>query len=399
MERTQVLIAGAGPVGTVAAYYLAQMEVDVVIMEAAVSCEEDLRASTLHAPTLTMLAELGIEEQLEQQGLRAPVYQYRIRKTGETLSFDLGELKGETDFPYRLQCEQYKLARLLAAALERHPHADLRFSHRVTAFEQDESGVTVAVETPYAIEKLRADYLIAADGANSIVRKWLGVEFAGFTYPEKFLTLSTTYPLEEHLPGLSHVNYLADPQEWLVLLRAPSAWRVLAPIAREAADAELLADQEKNRIFAGIVPDGAAVETRHRTIYRVHQRVAARFNHGRTLLVGDAAHLNNPLGGFGMNCGIHDAWNLCEKLTQALKNGADAAPLLARFDRQRRAATHDFIQAQTMRNKKLMEEGGEKHLQEEWQSLQRTHRDPALRRQFLLRQSMIQSLRDAEAIH
>ena len=399
MKHTQVLIAGAGPVGTVAAYYLAQHGVDVAIMEAADSCETDLRSSTLHSPTLNMLAELGITAQLEEQGLRAPVYQYRIRKTGETLSFDLNELAGEVEFPYRLQCEQYKLARLLADALQRHPGADLRFQHRVISFEQNDECVTVAVETPYAIEKYRADYLIAADGANSIIRKWLGVEFAGFTYPEKFLTLSTEYSLEKHFENLSYVNYIADPEEWLVLLRVPSMWRVLVPVFQEADDEEILSDHRKNRIFDGIMQDGAAVETQHRTIYRVHQRVVRKFNHGRTLLIGDAAHLNNPLGGLGMNSGIHDAWNLCEKLVDVLKHGADADLLLERFDRQRRTIMHSFIQAQTMRNKKMMEESNEKYLREEWEELQKIHRSDNLRRNFLLKQSMTQSIRDSEAIN
>ena len=399
MERTQVLIAGAGPVGTVAAYYLAQNGVDVIIVEASVSCEEDLRASTLHSPTLKMLAELGIMGQLEAQGLRAPVYQYRIRKTGETLLFDLGELAGEIEFPYRLQCEQYKLARLLADALEHHPRAELRFQHRVISFEQDDASVTVAIETPYTIERYQADYLIAADGANSIVRKWLGVEFAGFTYPEKFLTLSTKVPLEDYIRGLSHINYIADPQEWLVLLRVPSMWRVLVPAFQKADDAELLSDNRKSRIFDGIMQDGEAVETQHRTIYRVHQRVVTKFNHGRTLLIGDAAHLNNPLGGLGMNSGIHDAWNLCEKLTDVLKNGADATALLERFDRQRRTIMHSFIQAQTIQNKKIMEESSEQYLREEWEDLQKIHSDEELRRNFLLKQSMIQSIKDAATIN
>ena len=151
MERTQVLIAGAGPVGAVAAYYLAQNGIDVIVMEAAASCEEDLRASTLHSPTLSMLNQLGIMNKLAPQGLKAPVYQYRRRKTHECLSFDLNELKGEVEFPYRLQCEQYKLARLLTTALDEHPNAEVNFQHRVLSFEQNEDRVIVSVETPYAI--------------------------------------------------------------------------------------------------------------------------------------------------------------------------------------------------------------------------------------------------------
>ena len=403
MERTQVLIAGAGPVGTVAAYYLAQNGIDVIVMEAAASCEEDLRASTLHSPTLSMLNQLGIMDKLGPQGLKAPIYQYRRRKTHECLSFDLDELKGEVEFPYRLQCEQYKLARLLTEALDEHPNAEVNFQHRVLAFDQDDDKVIVTVETPFTVKKYQADYLIAADGANSIIRKWLGVEFAGFTYPEKFLTLSTTTPLEDYFQNLSYVNYVSDPKEWLVLLRVPSVWRVLVPIFENVGDKEILSDEYKNKVFDGITQDGASVKTQHRTIYRVHQRVVKKYNHGRTLLIGDAAHLNNPLGGLGMNSGIHDAWNLCEKLVEILnptrlkgRNYADT--LLERFDRQRRTTMNNFIQTQTIQNKKMMEEDSEKFLNAEWESLNKLHKNDDLRYEFLLKQSMTQSIRDAESI-
>ena len=398
MIRTQVAIAGAGPVGTVAAYYLAENGIDVAVLEASASCEADMRASTFHAPTLEMLDQLGITEQLCAEGLKAPVYQYRIRKTGEVISFDLSELDGKIRFPYRLQCEQYKLARLLADRLDQHPNAAIHFEHRVVAFEQNDSRVAVAVETPMAIEHVEADFLIGADGANSIVRKWLGVEFSGFTYPEKFLTLSTTTPLEEYFDNLSYVNYISDPHEWLVLLRVPSMWRVLVPADQGQADDILLSDEYKNRIFDGIVADGSSVDTGHRTIYRVHQRVVSKFNHGRVLLVGDAAHLNNPLGGFGMNSGIHDAWNLSEKLIRIINDGQEAAPLLDLFDRQRRTVMNDFIQTQTIKNKKMIEEGTEEFLRKEWDELQKIHDNNETRREFLLRQSMVRSLRDAAAI-
>jgi len=403
LERTQVLIAGAGPVGAIAAYYLAQNGIDVIVMEAAASCEEDLRASTLHPPTLSMLNQLGIMDKLGPQGLKAPIYQHRRRKTDECLSFDLDELKGEVEFPYRLQCEQYKLARLLTTALDEHPNAEVNFQHRVLAFDQDDDKVIVTVETPYTVKKYQADYLIAADGANSIIRKWLEVEFAGFTYPEKFLTLSTTTPLEDYFHNLSYVNYISDPKEWLVLLRVPSVWRVLVPIFKNVGDKEILSDEYKNKVFDGIMQDGESVKTEHRTIYRVHQRVVTKYNHGRTLLIGDAAHLNNPLGGLGMNSGIHDAWNLCEKLVEILnptrikgRNYANA--LLETFDRQRRTTMNNFIQAQTIQNKRMMEEDTEEFLSAEWERLNNLHKDDELRYEFLLKQSMTQSVRDADSI-
>lgn len=396
-DRVQVVIAGAGPVGCVAATYLAQRGIDVILAEAGPDCAQDMRASTFHAPTLEMLDTLGFTDRLIAQGLKAPIYHWRDRRSGEILEFDMTEIADATRFPYRVQCEQYHLARMMADALEALPCAQVLFNHRLCQFAQDDTGVTVSFETPTAIRTVRADYLIGADGASSIVRKWLGVDFYGFTYPEKFLCLTTDTPLEEHLPGLAPVNYVSDSDEWLVLLRVPTLWRVLLPAHDDADAADLRSDAKKDAVFDGLTGDGAAVETFHRTIYRVHQRVAKQFQVGRTFLVGDAAHLNNPLGGFGMNSGIHDACNLCEKLIEVL-NGRAGATSLERYDRQRRTVTHDFTQQQTIQNMALMRGGqGEAHrLQHERMAM--LAGDAEQRRSYLLRQSMITSLADAAAI-
>ena len=396
-DRVQVLIAGAGPVGCVAATYLAQRGIDVMLVEAGADCAQDMRASTFHAPTLEMLDTLGFTDKLIAMGLKAPVYHWRDRRSGEILSFDMGELADVTRFPFRVQCEQYHLSRMLADTLETSPSAQVLFNHRVAHIAQDETGVNVALETPTEIRQVRADYVIGADGASSIVRKWLGIEFDGFTYPEKFLCLTTQTPLEDYLPGLAPVNYVSDPEEWLVLLRVPTLWRVLLPADDQEASIDLRSDAKKNDVFDRLTGNGEAVETFHRTIYRVHQRVAKQFQAGRIFLMGDAAHLNNPLGGFGMNSGIHDAFNLCEKLVEVLQEGADPV-LLERYDRQRRTVTHDFTQQQTIQNMELMRGGqGEAHrLQRD--KMAKLAGDPEERRAYLLRQSMITSLREAEAI-
>ena len=396
--RTQVAVAGAGPVGCTAAIALARRGFDVALLEAGADCAQDLRASTFHPPTLEMLDELEITDALIAEGLRAPVFQYRDRQGTEIYSLDLSEIADQTRYPFRIQCEQYKLARKLAERLDAMPNARVCFSHRVVHFEQDGRGVTVHAETPLRIESFRADYLIAADGANSLVRKWLGTEFEGFTYPEKFLTMSTDWPLEEHLPNLAYVNYVSDPEEWLVLLRVPAVWRVLVPAASDIPDSQLVSDQKKNDVFDRLVGAGDAVRTAHRTVYRVHQRVANRFVHGRVILIGDAAHLNNPLGGFGMNSGIHDAINLCDKLTTVIASPERQEELLGQFERQRRTVTRDFIQQQTIRNKQDMELGSAEAERRRREEMSRVVADPDARRSFMLRQSMIQSVRDAAAI-
>lgn len=396
MSDYDVIVAGAGPVGAVAAWALARSGIRVGLFEAGPDCALDLRASTLHAPTLAMLDALDLLDQLGSQGLRAPIYQHRVRKTGEVLEFDLGEIADVVAHPYRLQCEQFKLARLASTRVATTPGCDVRFRSRIRQFDQDGDGVTVFVETPTGAETWRAKFLIGADGASSLVRKGLDVAFKGFTYDEKFLTLSTAYPLEDHFDRISHVNYVADPDEWFVLLRVPLVWRMMVPATPGMADDALLSDANKDALFDRLIGAGGDVATEHRTIYRVHQRVAAKFRVGRVALIGDAAHVNNPLGGFGMNSGLHDAVNIVDKIVHVLLDGGPIE-LLDIFARQRRRVALDFVQAQTIANKRSMEasrSGGADHHEE----LRMIHRDPDRRRAYLLRQSMVQSIADERAI-
>lgn len=396
MKDADVIVVGGGPVGTIAAYRLAQMGKKVILCEAGNECAQDLRASTYHSPTLEMLNELGLFDEISERGLLAPIYHFRERATNEILDFDLGEISDVTDFPFRIQCEQHVMASLVAEKLDAHPNATVAFGHRLVHMEQDNDGVTANFETAMSIESFRADYMIAADGGSSTVRKWLNVEFEGFTYPEKFLCLSTKTELADHIPDLAYVNYVSDPDEWMVLLRVPSVWRILVPADEKFSDDELLSDRNKNDIFKRLI-DKPDTETEHRTIYKVHQRVAKQFSHGRTFLVGDSAHLNNPLGGFGMNSGIHDAWNLCERINACLEDGHDTASF-EQYDRQRRAVTHSFIQAQTKQNKAILEHGEEAGRKLRLESMRKMHQDKDARREYLLRQSMHSSLEEARTI-
>jgi len=397
VERCQVAIVGAGPVGTVMATLLAQAGRDVLVLESGADCAQDLRASTFHPSTLEMLDDIGITKMLLKRGLKAPVYHWRDRRTGETIDFDLAELADVTRYPFRIQCEQYHLSRALADGLAQYQNARVRFGARVLTLAQDDTGVDLSVETLTGIERIRADYVIGADGANSIVRKWLGIEFDGFTYNERFLTLSTGTELANFLPKLAYVNYVSDPEEWLVLLRVPSVWRVLVPTDPALGDDHLLSDAMKTGIFARLIGEDVPVTTQHRTLYRVHQRVAQSFGHGRVMLAGDAAHLNNPLGGFGMNSGVHDAFNLFEKLDPLLA-GRGGADDLALYERQRRTVTHSFTQAQTIDNMAMIRGGSDAAHARRREAMLALKADDGKRRAYLLRQAMFESLKQAAAI-
>lgn len=396
MRKVEALVVGAGPVGTITASRLAAMNIDVMICEAQASCAHDLRASTFHASTLEMLDEIGAADPLIARGLKAPVYHMRDRRSGEVLDFDLSEIADIARFPFRLQCEQFHMANLLAQRMIDDPKIEMRFNAKLIDAREVADGVIATVEIDGVPQEIFTKFLIGADGAHSVVRQKMDVEFEGFTYEEKFVSLSTALPIEDYVPNLSYVNYISDPEEWLVLLRVPTLWRVLVPADGALSNEELISDENAAKVFSRIVGD-VPVVTDHRTIYRVHQRVAKQFVKGRMLLIGDAAHLNNPLGGFGMNSGIHDAWNLTEKLYSILRQDGDKEQL-DRFDRQRRTVTRNFIQAQTIENMAFMEQGAGEASRLRRERMTEIHTDPVLRRDYLLKQAMFKSLEEAESI-
>lgn len=397
MKSAKVIIIGAGPVGTFAAYCLAEYGIETLVLESESTCETDMRASTFHPSTLKYLDNLDLADELIEKGLKAPIFQYRIRSTDEVLEFNLEELDDVLDFPFRLQCEQYKFARMLAGKLDSHRHSSVLFNRKLINFTEGDHKVTLDVDHHGTNEQYQCDYLIGADGANSIVRRSLGIEFSGFTYEEKFFTLSTEKPLEDYFSNLSYVNYVSDPEEWFVLLKAPSAWRILVPVPQKLDDKAIKSNDYVSDIFTRVLNSSDPIETIHRTIYRVHQRVVNKMRYGRIMLAGDSAHLNNPLGGFGMNGGLHDAWNLAEKLDGIINHNKDK-DLLDLYDRQRRTVMNDFIQKQTIRNKKMIEETGDIKYSSEWMRMRNLHENENKRREYMLRQSMTQSLINEAAI-
>ena len=390
-NEDRVLIAGAGPVGLTAAANLVHAGVPVTVFEAGADLSEESRASTFHPPTLDMLDRLGATRPLIEQGLKAPRFQYRSRQHGVLAQFDFAAIGDVTAHPYRVQAEQSKLTRILYEQLREKPNFELAFDSTVADVTQHASRVEITIERNGARARRAGRWLIGADGARSEVRRALGIEFPGFTWPERFLVVSTPFDFNAVIPDLVEVSYVTDPKRWYFLLQIPGLCRVMFPIASEESDELALSEPFAQSLMATVVPGISRYEIAHTTLYKVHQRVAKTFQVARAFLAGDSAHINNPLGGMGMNGGIHDAVNLTTKLAQAWHGGADE---VARYDRQRRLVTLEYIEKQSIENKRNLESEGDEFRQ----SLAEIVADEVRTRDYLLRVAMIASLRRAQEL-
>jgi 3-(3-hydroxy-phenyl)propionate hydroxylase len=396
-----ILVAGGGPVGCIAALALARQGIPVHVFEAQPRVDDSPRAATIHAATLEMLAELGLVEEVIRRGLIEPKFRIWDRASREIIAeFDFAVLKDDTRFPYVVQCEQHKLANMAIERLRRLAHARVDFSARVMSVRQFDDRVEALVEDARGSRKIAGSYLIGADGGRSTVRKALGIAFEGYTHPERFLVLTTSFSFDAEHAQCSR-NYFSDPDEWCALFKVTGddgsgLWRVLFPTRAEETDAQALdADAVEGRLQK-FFPKLGRYPVVHRNLYNVHQRVAASFDKGRVFLAGDCAHVNNPLGGLGLNFGIHDAMELSALLGRVLR-GEAPAHILDQYDRLRRPLNIEYVQQQTIANKKRLEEKDLAIRAKNNEALRGTAADPVAHRAYLLRASLIESVRKRAA--
>lgn len=383
-----VVVAGAGPVGLSLAAALTLAGVRVVVLEAGNDLSTEARASTFHPPTLEMFADWGVADALIARGKKIDRLQFWERASRELIAdFNYRLIANDTTYPFRLQCPQSVATRLLLPVVAARG-GDVRFSHRVSGFEDRGNAVDVFAETPHGRERITAKWFVGADGAKSVVRTNLGLTFLGKTYEDRFLLAATDLKLEPIFPGMGPVAYVFDPQEWVIVMHLPDVVRLVFRMAPEDDVADTLREESVRARIERFASGGPAFNIKSISSYHVHQRVANRFRVGRIVLAGDAAHVNNPTGGMGMNSGIHDAHRLARALVTAIRSG-DAADV-ERYAEERRFIAVERVQADSDRGYGALVIADRNAREARNRELREAARDEEKARQYLLRSAMLE---------
>jgi 2-polyprenyl-6-methoxyphenol hydroxylase-like FAD-dependent oxidoreductase len=316
-DETEVVIAGAGPVGLALALALARRGIAVRVLEKRATLSAASRASTFHPPTLDALEELGVLAPLLPDGVRVDRILWRQVDTGAAAGLDLGILAAETGFPFRWHREQQDVTPSLLAAL---PPGCVRFNAGLTALSQDETGVTLRAADG---STHRARYAVGCDGASGALRGLAGIGVEGSDYAHRVLRILTPRDLREVVPGLDGLGYLYDAAGSCSLLRMPAVWRLIFRVPPEMSDADAMEDGHARGRIGRFLPGLEDLEIAGRDVYGVKRAMATAYRAGRVLLAGDAAHLTNTRGGMNMNAGIHDAMSLAATLDRVLGGEPD----------------------------------------------------------------------------
>ena len=333
MQKTKVLIIGAGPTGLMAACQLSRHGIDCIIIDKKQGPTKESRALVLHARTLEIYDQMGIANEALLLGNIVQKVQVIIenKKTQNLKLSRLGE--GLSPFPFLLILEQSKNEELLYQFLIKQ-NRDVQWNHEMVSITQEEDKVHAAVRKGDEAIEIEADYVIAADGGKSPVRESMEIPFLGGTYENIFFVADTGLQTEWDHEALT--IYLSG-QTFLGLfpMQGNNRFRVIGILPKEYQD-------ENPKSFEEIIPYIQKQvttklhfsETAWFSMYRLHHRWIENFRSNRVFFAGDAAHIHSPAGGQGMNTGIQDAYNLAWKLAFKL-NGSGSDKLLDTYNLER----------------------------------------------------------------
>ncbi|AHH18268.1 FAD-binding monooxygenase [Nocardia nova SH22a] len=317
-SRTDVLVVGAGPVGLAAAAALLDRGAEVMIADAQPTAADTSRAAVVHARTLEVLEQVKLTAELIDRGVR--VERFTVRERDRVLlHIGFGELP--CDYPFTLLVPQNVTEELLVRRLESLGGSVIR-PCRVLALAQDGDGVTADLDSG---QRVRARYVIGADGMHSTVREQAGIEFHGAAYPESFVLADAV--LGGDVTDEEVRLYFASEGVSVLAPLPGGRHRMVATVADAPAHPDAyhvgLLLKERGPQANPITVQSLVWSSR----FRVHHRLADRYRAGRILLAGDAAHVHSPAGGQGMNTGIQDALALADALGAVVVDGASDAVL------------------------------------------------------------------------
>ena len=359
MISKRVHIAGAGPVGVVTALGLCRAGIPVTIFEAEDFVCQELKAPYYHVPSVDMLDDIGMLDRLLEGGTKDPDIRFTDVGLGRQVDMNLGVLSRSFRHPYSVSAGQDWFATVGYRILKEEGHdCEFLFGHRVASSKQNDECVTLEVDTPDGRKTIQSEWLIGCDGGRSEVRRSQNIELEGYTWPDRFLLIQTQHDFE---PEFGRLDYRANGPDWRLVIRIPYGpgendwlYRIVCGIPEGTADEDVLNHDFCQARLQELKPSSTPYVIRDTSIYNVHQKHAETFRKGRVLLAGDASHMNNPIGGLGLNGGIHDSQNLVEKFSKVwLQNEDDS--ILDVYDRQRRFACRDYIQKISIENKKRQE--------------------------------------------
>ena len=343
--RTDIAVVGAGPTGLALAVTLAQAGLDFVVVDRLPEGANTSRAAVVHARTLEVLDEVGVSQDLVAKGLR--VTRFAVRDgTRRLLTIPFDGLR--TRYPFTLMVPQNETEAVLLARL-RALGRDVQRPYELASIDQDDDGVTLTMTTG---ESLRAGHVVGADGMHSTVRASSSIGFDGQPYGESFVLADVAM---DWAPGREEVSLTFGAAGLTVVAPLPGGhYRVVATVEDAPATPDL---DFVRRLLEERAPGEARVTAlAWSSRFRVHHRVADRYQDGRLLLAGDAAHVHSPAGGQGMNTGIQDAHALGRAFADGNLAGYEACrrPVARRVvaftDRMTRVATTHSTMARTARN-------------------------------------------------
>ncbi len=349
VARRRVVIVGAGPVGLAAAIDLAQAGVPVTLLDDDDTVSIGSRGLCWAKRTLEVLDRLGVGDRIAAKGVQWNVGR-SFHGEAEVFRFELQPEPGH-ERPGMVNLQQYHVEEALVERALALPALDLRFRHRLAAVAVLGEGVELTVETADGTYRLRADWLIAADGAKSPVRRQLGLDMAGQVFKDRFLIADVVVKQPLFADGAAERWFWFDPPfhrggSALLHREADSVWRLDFQLGWQA-------DPEEEKKPENVLPRIRAMLGPEReftlewvSVYTFQCRRMQRFRHGRVLFVGDAAHQVSPFGARGANSGLQDTDNLVWKLRLVLEGRAPEA-LLDSYDDERIAAADENLVAST----------------------------------------------------